>query len=334
MHQTIGQRLDVPGSFFGWIHHAVLSLAVLKAVIESDLCGQLAAGSATVEELAGRCGLPADKLRRFVYFLAAEEIVALSPDGTVVPTARTAKLREAAPIVIIQSRSAEVGPYLREACLNGVSAYEMRFGQPVFDHLPDQPAMAAYFSEFMAFLSRRVEQFVFSQHEFRPFELAVDVGGSHGGLLRGLLALHPRARGVLFDLPGTAAQVSAAVRAAPEGDRIDVVGGNFFEAVPAGDLYLLKMVLHDWDDADCVAILKQVRAAIRPQGRIAVIEFLLPEVPAPTGVHVMDVAMMIWATGRERRLSEFEALFAAAGFRLDRVTENPNGQSVIEAAAA
>jgi hypothetical protein len=124
------------------------------------------------------------------------------------------------------------------------------------------------------------------------------------------------------------------VRTSAQGDRIDIVGGDFFESVPAGDLYLLKMVLHDWNDAECVAILKNVRAAMLPHGRVAVIEFLLPEVPAATGVHVMDVAMMIWATGRERRLSEFEALFAQAGFRVDRITENPKGQSVIEAVPA
>ncbi len=101
--------------------------------------------------------------------------------------------------------------------------------------------------------------------------------------------------------------------------------------MPAGDLYLLKQILHDWNDAECIAILKTVRAAITPRGRLAIIDFLLPEVPVPSGALTMDIAMMVWATGRERQLSEFESLLDAASFRLDRVTENPHGQSIFEA---
>lgn len=331
MNQTIGQRLDVPGNLFQWIDHAALSLAVLKVVVETDLCGALSDGPLAVEALAARCGLPADKLRRLLYFLAAEQVIELLPDGRASGTERTRRLRETGAVLLIAARSGEAGPHLRDALQRGVSAYEVRFGKPIFAHLPEDPAMAAAFNDFMGFLTRRVEQFVFSQHEFRPFERAVDVGGNHGGLLMGLLARHPQARGVLFDLPDTVAQASASVRASAQGNRIELVGGDFFEAVPAGDLYLIKMVLHDWNDAECVAILKRVRASILPGGRIAVIDYLLPEVPAPTSAHLMDVAMMIWATGRERRLSEFQALFAASGFRFDRVTENPDGQSVIEA---
>jgi hypothetical protein len=125
--------------------------------------------------------------------------------------------------------------------------------------------------------------------------------------------------------------VADGIKAAPEGDRVEVVGGSFFEEVPKADLYLIKMILHDWDDAECVKILETIRKAIPLGGRIAVIDYLLPEVPTPTEGLSMDLAMMIWDTGQERKLSEFEALFAAAGFRLDRVSENPHGQSVIEA---
>ena len=115
---------------------------------------------------------------------------------------------------------------------------------------------------------------------------------------------------------------------------VQFVGGSFFDEVPKADLYLLKVILHDWSDAECIAIRRTIAKAIKSGGRITVIDDLLPEPPAPTGGLSTDLAMMISATGQERKLSEFEALFEAAGLRLDRVTENPNSQSVIEAVPA
>jgi hypothetical protein len=143
--------------------------------------------------------------------------------------------------------------------------------------------------------------------------------------------LHPESRGVLFDLPEVTAMVADSVRAAAHGDRVEIVGGSFFESVPEADLYLLKMILHDWSDPECVKILESIRKAIRPGGRIAVIDHVKPETPRPHSANAMDIAMLVWDTGKERKRSEFEELFEASGFRLDRLTENANGPGVIEA---
>lgn len=331
MSKTIGQRLEDPWDFFHWLDHAVFSLTVLKAALDARLFEKLGDDPITIAELATRCGLPADKLGRLVDFLAAEEVLALLPDGRVTATERSRRIPEVAPIIQIHSMSAGTVSVLDSALRQSVSAFEAGFGKPVFDYFADHPAQGAAFSEFMGFFTRQVEQFVFTRHAFKPFARAVDVGGSHGGLLLGLLAGYPEAQGVLFDLPETAAQVADAVRAAPHGERVEIVGGDFFKAVPGGDLYLLKMILHDWTDQECVAILKNIRAAIAPGGRIAVIEHVLAEVPTASPAQNMDIAMMVWAEGKERKLSEFQALFAASGFAFDRLTQNPNGQSVIEA---
>jgi hypothetical protein len=333
MHETLGQRLDDPATFFHWINHAALSLAVLKTAIETGLCRHVCDGPLSVEQLAAGCALPVDKVRRLVDYLVCEEVLALSDNGDVRATPQTAQLLDLTSMVLVQARTAEAGPCLTEGLRNGTSAYEARFGEPCFTHLRNEPALAAHFAGFMGYLTTRILTFIASNHVFAPFERAVDIGGSHGELLKFVLAAHPQARGVLFDRPEIAALVEAPLRDSAQGDRIEVVGGDFFEAVPAGDLYLIKMILHDWNDEECVAILRSVRAAIAPGGRVAVIDHLLPEKPRRGSGQFMDIAMMVWATGRERRLSEFETLFAQSGFRLDRVTPNPNGQSVIEAVA-
>ena len=111
-----------------------------------------------------------------------------------------------------------------------------------------------------------------------------------------------------------------------------MVGGDFFKSVPAGgDLYLLKQILHDWTDDECVAILQSVRRAIAPHGRLALIERIVPEVSEPDPAFSYDIMMMVWTEGQERKLSQFERLFEASGFRFDRVTRNYHHESVIEA---
>jgi ketosteroid isomerase-like protein len=327
---TVGDLLDHRDDLYDFVNRAILTLSALKAVVDADLCAHLGEEPVSVEALAERCGVPLDRMRRLVAYLLAEGVVEQGKGG-VLATARSRRLLELAPVVLVQSKSAEVGPFLHEGGLRGISAYEARFGKPVFAHLAEQPNLAESFARMMDYLTRRVERFVFTRHVFRPFRVAVDVGGSHGRLLLELLARHPESRGIVFDLPDTAARVAAGVRASPVGDRAEVVGGDFFVSVPAADLYLLKMILHDWDDQESIVILRRIREAIAPDGRIAVIDHLLPEVPAPDRGYLMDIAMMVWASGRERRLSEFEQLFAAAGFRLDRVTTNTAGPSVIEA---
>jgi hypothetical protein len=202
---------------------------------------------------------------------------------------------------------------------------------PVFEYLSQHPDTARYFGALMSRTTAIAEAFVFANHRFEPFELAVDVGGSHGWLMLNLLGHYPDTRGIVFDLPATAEQARTVLSASAVGARAEARGGNFFEAVPAGgDLYLLKQILHDWDDERCVQILAAIRAAIGARGRLAVIEYLLPESMVPHSGFAMDVHMMVLSAGRERTLSEYNSLFAAAGFEFDRVTENARGQSVVE----
>lgn len=334
LYKTVGEHLDDPKEFFWWLNNSVSAFLVLHATVQAGLFDALGDEPQTIEELSARCDLPPDKLERLVNFLVAEQIVSLLSDGRVAATARSKRLPSVKTALACFMMYVDAGQPLHLALRRNVTSYEHRFGKPVFEHLGENPEIAAIFAEFMGFLTTLVEEFVFTSHEFRPFDLAVDIGGSHGGLLLRLLDHHREARGIVFDLPEVASMVAPAIAAAEHGQRVEVIGGNFFESVPAGNLYLLKMILHDWNDDECVTILESIRRAMHPDGRVAIIDHVLPESPQPDPGNAMDIAMMVWATGRERKLSEFQALFDAAGLRLDRVSRNPLGQSVVEAVAA
>jgi hypothetical protein len=216
---------------------------------------------------------------------------------------------------------------------SGETAFNAEFGQPLFDHFGDNPDSAKLFSEAMTGTTRIVEQALLAAHAFKPFDCAVDIGGSQGSLLCGVLARHVKAHGILFDLPEIAEAPDALWRGSPEASRITAWSGDFFRCVPAGDLYLLKFILHDWTDAQCRVILRNIRAACRPGARLAVAEMVLPDRAAPHPGYLMDLNMMVMTGGRERSQAEYAALFKSAGFRLDRATPVPPQFSVLEAVA-
>jgi hypothetical protein len=149
----------------------------------------------------------------------------------------------------------------------------------------------------------------------------VDVGGGHGALIAAILKAHPEMNGILFDLPAVIDGARRMREAEAGSDRCDLVAGDFFEAVPeGGDAYILKWILHDWDDERAGRILKNCRQAMTEQGRLLVMEVVLPDRMTP-GTHgcALDVHMLVLTGGRERTEGEYRALLAAAGFQLARI---------------
>jgi hypothetical protein len=159
----------------------------------------------------------------------------------------------------------------------------------------------------------------------------VDVGGGQGALLAAILAANPQARGVLFDLPHVVAGAAPQLRAAGVADRCEVVGGSFFETVPAGgDVYLLRAVVHDWDDAQATAILRACRRAMDPAARLLLVERVIAPGNTPDPNRFSDLNMLVMLGGQERTATEFAALYQAAGLRLTRVLPLPDAASLIE----
>jgi len=290
----------------------------------------------TVEEIAVRTGTRPDMLRRLLNALAAIGFFACEADGRFAHSDLSRLLRADHPLsqrsfvesVFGHEHYAAWGD-IEESLRSGVTAFDHHYGMAVFPYFTQHPEVAALFSEAMTGTTRLMEAVLLASYTPPPFTLAVDVGGSQGTLLAGLLSGHPEANGILFDLPDLVEQV----RPNLANDRIEAVGGDFFESVPEGDLYLLKLILHDWTDAQSEAILANIRKAIRPGGHVAIIESVLPETPAPHPGYFMDLNMMVMTGGRERTASEFGALLDHNGFKVERVTLTPSLLSVVEAVA-
>jgi hypothetical protein len=227
--------------------------------------------------------------------------------------------------------------------------YCVRTGEPAFRRAdPDadpfarmagDPEAAALFDKAMATFAPQTAAAVAAAYDFSAFAKVADVGGGNGSLLIGILKANPRLHGLVFDQPHVAARAREQVEAAGLSDRCEVAGGSFFERVPSGaDAYLLKHVIHDWNDERAGVILRSCGAAMKGQGRLLIVEGLYPARVDSSlesrGAACNDVNMLVCTGGRQRSEAEFRELFAASGFRLTRVVPTPARVCVIEGAPA
>ena len=225
---------------------------------------------------------------------------------------------------------------LAESVRTGASDRKRASGSDDFGHLERDPEAAAVFNRAMVELTRLVAHEVARAVDFSRMERVVDVGGGHGELLVAILLAHPRLNGVLFDLPHAIDAAGASLASAGVAARCELCAGSFFESMPErADAYVLKSVLHNWDDERCVLILRNCRRAAHARSRLLVVERVMADrvSPAPRdrAIARSDLNMLVARSGRERTEAEFRALFASTGFRIDRIVPVALEFSVIEA---
>ena len=215
----------------------------------------------------------------------------------------------------------------------GQPAFDHVFGIPLFEYFPTHPEAARIFDDAMTSRSGQENTAIIAAYDFTAAHTVVDVGGGQGTLLASTLELYPHVRGILFDLPHVIASARIRMEGTGQAARWEWVAGDFFTAVPAGgDCYLLKKVIHDWDDERAQCILTNCRTAIADTGRLLLIEPLIPPGNETSFNKLLDLLMLVWnAGGRERTEREHQALLAAAGFHLSRVIPTRGGVSIIEA---
>lgn len=214
----------------------------------------------------------------------------------------------------------------------GKTGFEKRFGQPLFDYLAGHPQEAAEFDRAMVAIHGNETAHILDAYDFSHFSNVIDVGGGNGSQLIGLLQRHPDLRGVVFDLPHVAQRATQNIAAAGLTERASAIGGSFFEDIPAGAAaYLLRHIIHDWDDEASVAILKQIRRAIPGGGKLLILETVIPAGNDPGFAKLLDITMLVVPGGVERTEAEYRTLLTASGFALERVVPTMAGVDVIEA---
>ncbi|MER7155538.1 methyltransferase [Streptomyces lydicus] len=329
----------LPASPLHDLMYGHLHASALRAVVLHGMPDLLADGPRTAEDLAAHAGLRAAPLRRVLRLLATRGLFrededgafALTEGGTVLRTGVPGSQRDAVLLFTddMFRRSAEGIP---EVLRTGQPGFDAAYGVPFFQHLAATPAASRLFDTALTSLTSGVNEHLVRSYGFPDSGKVIDVAGGRGGLLREVLTRHPGLTGVLFDRPGTVADHLLDTEALA--GRWDVEGGDLFTAVPeGGDLYLLKNILHDWPDEDCLRILSTLRKAMAPGTRLLVIDAVLPGGSAPHPAIALDIVMLLVLKGRERTAAEFEELLTRTGFRLHRVVPTPSLSSIVEAEA-
>ncbi|RUT99905.1 ubiquinone/menaquinone biosynthesis protein [Mesorhizobium sp. USDA-HM6] len=309
----------------------------LRVIVELGIPDLLASGGQSVEGLAAATNADAESLYRVMRLLAPEGVFTEIRPRHFALTEVGAALRSDRPgprdfIRMINSEAYLAFEQLLHSVRTGKPAFDKVFGNPRFDWLSAHPEQAALFQRAMVALSQGSNEAVATAYDFGPYSRVVDVGGGHGQLLSAILARNPHLSGVLLDLPSGV----AAARQGTGGDlpRTDFVAGDFFDSVPVGDVYVIKKVIHDWDDERAGLILRRCREAMPTHGRVLVVETLVPPGDEPAQVKFLDVVMLAVTGGLERTEAQYARLFEGSGLRLERVIDTGAPISILEASPA
>jgi O-methyltransferase domain/Dimerisation domain len=300
---------------------------------------QLAHGPKTAEEIARAIGVDASAVYRLMRAVMSVGVLTLEPEHRFALTPLGEALRSNVPGSMRSFLIAEMAPghwlpwgNLEDAVRTGGPSAPKALGMDTWEYYKKNHDEGFHFAEAMSGLSHMAMQAVLASYSFAGARKVVDVGGSHGAFVAAVLQREKTARGVLFDRSEVVDGAGATLEQAGVNDRVDRVGGSFFESVPTGgDVYLLKHILHDWNDEQCVKILRNVREAMALDGRVVVVEMLITDKGPPSPAPLLDLNMLVMLTGKERTTEDFAALFAKAGLKLHAVTTTQSPVAVIEA---
>jgi hypothetical protein len=313
---------------------------VVRAAADLRLADHLADGAKTAAEVAAlESSDPATTYRLMRVCVSLGLLVqegdgyfATTPMGQLLRTGINDSLRDMAMAYGSPGHWLSWG-HATDAVRTGQSQVRQALGMSLFEHFAANPAEGATFVSGMSAITRPVLSEAARVIDTTAVSLAIDVGGGDGSLLRSLMSANPQLRGTVFDRPPV---VEAALRNADSSglsDRLSGQGGDFFESIPGGDLYLLKSILHDWPDDECVRILQNCRKAASPDARLMVVELVILD-DWPLESTLMDLNMLALTNGQERHLAGYDTLFAAAGWKRTALHRMNSSYSVIEARTA
>jgi hypothetical protein len=286
----------------------------------------LVLGPRSVDDLAAQTGANADRLYRVLRALAAVGVLeeldghrfALTPLSDLLRSDHPESLRPMS--IFLGGVSYRTWGELLYGVMSGETPAEKVLGMPGFAYLRKDSEAGEAFDATMTVISRRHVQSIVEGYDFSDALTVVDVGGGQGMLLAGILKANPHVHGILFDQPNVVAGAERTLKEAGVSERCELMSGDFFRAVPpGGDLYLLRSIIHDWDDMPATTILANCERAMAEDGKVLVMESVIDAGEKSMAAKFLDVQMLVMTGGRERTVEEFEQIFAAAGLEVGRV---------------
>ncbi len=323
------QMLQIISGF--WVARCVYIVAKLGI---ADL---LKDGSKTAEELAAATEAHAPSLFRVLRALVPFGILSYE-DGRFGTTPLSETLRTDQPGSLRWFTMTELGEEhypawgeLLYSVKTGGIAFDKAFGEPCWEFFRKNPENAQIFNNAMSGLTAQANEALHAAYQFTGIKKIMDVGGGHGGLITGILERNPTMRGILFDAPQVIEGAKEIVANSDVAERCEMVGGNFFESVPEGaDATIMKWIIHDWNDDQSVAILKNCHRSLPENGKLILVEAVVPETNEPHFGKFIDLNMLVMTGGRERTETEFRELYEKSGFRVTRIVPTESPFSVIE----
>ncbi len=313
---------------------------MIFAAARLGIADLLKAGPLPVADLAQATGTHERSLRRLLGTLASQGIFSEDASGRFSLNLMADPLRRDAPdsvrtqaLFFGSEADLQTWADLAYSVRTGKPALEYIYGRGLFEYLHGHPELAQIFNDMMSGRSKADGDSIVAAHDFTQYQKVVDVGGGHGVMLALILDQSPNSHGVLFDSAQVIANAAGAIDLHLAQGRAEKVAGDFFEAVPdGGDAYVLKFILHDWDDESAITILRNCRQAAAPDGRVLIVEMVIPpgNEPAPDKM-MMDMTMLLYFHSRERTEAEYRDLLLQAGLELVRTTSTASLFSIIEA---
>jgi hypothetical protein len=317
-----------------WVSQAIHVAAKLK------LADRVQAGPRTPADLARETGTQPHALYRLLRALASVDCFAEDEQGRfgLTPLAECLLDRPGSQYAVAMMMGEEhyqSWTDLLYSVRTGKPAFDRIFGKPIFDYLQEHPEQAKIFDAAMTGIHGPETQAMLDSYDFGGVGTLVDIGGGNASVITTVLKSYSKLKGILYDLPGVIERARGAIATAGLSGRCSAIGGSFFDAVPAGgDAYMMRHIIHDWDDDKSLTILRHVRKVIPPSGKLLVIEMVIGPGNAADFGKYLDLNMLVLPGGQERTAEEYRALYARAGFRLERIVATPSMVHVIEGSPA
>jgi hypothetical protein len=298
----------------------------------------IAGGTKSVDDLAQKTGTHAQSLYRLMRALASVGVFAEQGERNFVLTPLAELLRSDAPksmrsvLIMMGEEHFRTWADLEYSIRTGKPAFDKVFGKPVFEHIAGDPRSAKIFDEAMVGIHGHETKAMLDAYDFSGITTLADVGGGNGSLLTATLQRYPKLRGLLFDRPHVVERAKPLLQQAGVADRCAIVGGSFFESAPSGaDAYLMRHIIHDWNNDQSKTILSNIRKVMPANGKLLLVETVIPAGNEPSFAKLLDLNMLVLPGGQERTEKEYRALFDAAKFKLNRIVPTKGGVDVIEA---